>query len=197
MQGNWEVEQKFNVADVQGLRLKLAACGFVRHSTERNSDVYFRHPCRDLKATDEAFRLRTLDHTSCVTYKGKRLASKVKSRPEIELSIEHDEREQWLQMLQQLGFTPLPAVVKARETYAVAANSGLSLASAIASSGLHVTIDEVEQLGSYAEIELVVAQPTLLEQAGVEIQRIAELLGLTGVEPRSYLSMLLARLEIE
>ncbi len=197
MQANWEVEQKFKVADVQGLRLKLAECGFVRQGSERNSDVYFRHPCRDLKATDEAFRLRTLDDTACLTYKGKRLESAVKSRPEIELSIAHKERDQWLQMLQQLGFDPLPAVVKARETYALDSKHRSSAESALSSSGLHVTIDEVEQLGTYAEIELVVSQPSQLEQAAREIELIAGRLGLSKVEPRSYLSMLLCQLGVE
>ena len=193
MQTQWEVEQKFVVDDVSRLRTKLTSCGFTTLKSETNSDVYFRHPCRDLRATDEAFRLRSLNDSSCITYKGKRLEGPVKTRPEIELEVAHAEREAWLSMLSQLGFTPLPAVVKRRETFSRAdTHSPLP-----APPGLLVTIDEVEQLGSFAEIELLVSTQSELLQAAERIVLLAEQLGLDQVQPRSYLSLLLAKLQLE
>lgn len=197
MQTEWEVEQKFVVNDVPELRERLAANGFGSIGLENNRDVYFRHPCRDFKATEEAFRLRALDESSCITYKGKRLPGPVKSRPEIELSIAQIDREQWLTMLVQLGFTPLPPVAKRRETFAHRASANLPLPSGSLAAALRVTIDEVELLGSFSEIELVVSSESELSRAAEHVQRVAEQLGLVTVQPRSYLSLLLAKLNIE
>ena len=184
------------VVDVSTLTTKLVSCALTTLQSETNSDVYFRHPCRDLRATDEAFRLRSLNDSSCITYKGKRLEGAVKTRPEIELEVAHAEREGWLSMLSQLGFTPLPAVVKRRETFSrTDTHSPLSASSATA--GLLVTIDEVEQLGSFAEIELLVSTQSELSQAAERIVQLAEQLGLDQVQPRSYLSLLLAKLQLE
>ncbi|MEO8271235.1 MAG: class IV adenylate cyclase [Aureliella sp.] len=196
MQTQWEVEQKYEVDDLPALRDRLAISGFTSIGSETNSDVYFRHPCRNLKATDEAFRLRSLNDSSCVTYKGKRLAGPVKSRPEIELSVSHVDRESWLAMFTQLGFTPLPAVVKRRESFVKSAEESRQDVGAH-SSTLHVMLDEVEQLGSFAEIELIVSAESELQQAAQRIEQVAKQLGLRNVQPRSYNSMLLAKLKIE
>jgi len=196
MQTQWEVEQKYEVDDLPALRDRLAAGGFISLGSENNRDIYFRHPCRDLKANDEAFRLRSLNDRSCVTYKGKRRMGPVKTRPEIELSVSHTDRERWLAMFTQLGFTPLPAVVKRRETFVSSAgNAGQDTG---AQSGtLHVTLDEVEQLGSFAEIELIVSSECELSPAAEWIEQVAKQLGLQNVQPRSYISMLLAKLNVE
>lgn len=196
MLAQWEVEQKYEVDDISALRARLASNGFIAVGSENNSDIYFRHPCRDLKATDEAFRLRSLNDSSCVTYKGKRRTGPVKTRPEIELPVTHSDRESWLTMFTQLGFTPLPAVVKRRETFAQSADNAGQDGGAQATL-LHVTIDQVEQLGSFAEIELIVSAESELQQAAERIERVAKQLGLQKVQPRSYLSMLLAKLNIE
>ncbi len=196
MQTQWEVEQKYEVDDLPGLRDRLAAGGFISIGSENNSDIYFRHPCRDLKATDEAFRLRSLNDSSCVTYKGKRRAGAVKTRPEIELSVSHADRENWLTMFTQLGFTPLPAVVKCRETF-VKSTIDLSEVAAAQATTLRVTIDDVEQLGSFAEIELIVSAESELQPAAERIEQVAKQLGLRNVQPRSYVAMLLAKLNIE
>ncbi len=188
MQTNWEVEQKYYVDDMTALKLSLNRAGFESMGTERNSDTYFRHPNRDFRATDEAFRIRTLDKSSCVTYKGKRLAGAVKTRPEIELPIVHEDRESWLEMLKQLGFEPLPAVRKIRHIY----KRTTELTSG--ASKMVVTLDEVQLLGNFAEIEIVVAEASELERASAQIQAMARELGLSRVQSKSYLSQLLAKI---
>ncbi len=193
MQTQWEVEQKYNVDDLPALRDRLAAEGFIAVGSETNSDIYFRHPCRDLKATDEAFRLRSSKDSSCVTYKGKRRTGPVKTRSEIELSVSHSEREDWLTMLVQLGFTPLPVVVKRRETFVKSAANPSPYGS-VQPATLHVTLDEVEQLGSFAEIELIVSAESELPPAAERIEQVAKQLGLRNVQPQSYLSLQLAKL---
>ncbi len=191
MQAEWEVEQKYIVDDVVSLRTNLAAQGFEWINSETNSDIYFRHPCRDLRATDEAFRLRTVDDRCCVTYKGKRLPGPVKTRPEIELDVNLAERESWLVMLQHLGFKPLPAVNKRRQNFAY---SGIIEANL---PKMHVTLDEVEFLGYFAELELIVTEENQLDLAASRIEQLACRLGLLSVQPRSYLSLTLEKLGVE
>lgn len=191
MQAEWEVEQKYIVDDVATLQTNLAAQGFEWISSELNSDIYFRHPCRDLRATDEAFRLRTVDDRCCVTYKGKRLPGPVKTRPEIELDVNLGQRESWLEMLQQLGFIPLPAVNKLRQNFAYTGSNESDL------HQIHVTLDEVEQLGNFAELELIVSEKNQLDLAAARIEQLACKLGLVSVQPRSYLSLTLEKLGVE
>ena len=220
MPTTWEIEQKYRVDDVQLFLAKLDQLGFELRNIESNHDIYFRHPCRDLRASDEAFRLRTVDTECCVTYKGPRRAGPVKSRPEIELRIAAEQADSWLLMLQQLGFVPLPAVIKRRHNYYFPPNGDSPWHAA-----LNVTLDEVQSLGNFAELELLVhvpdeaAPPAMagseqLESAGPADQVIAsrgtseidsasqfilemaEQLGLHVPQPRSYLSLLLEQLGI-
>jgi adenylate cyclase, class 2 len=186
----WEIEQKFEVEDAAALRDHLAAQGFVLIDIETNSDIYFRHPCRDFRLTDEAFRVRQVNDRCCLTYKGQRLPGPVKSRPELELEVQADQRLQWLEMLERLGFEPLPAVEKRRHNYQRPAPDSAPF------SQIHVTIDEVEQLGTYAELELIVTDQSQIVGAAEAIQQLAARLQLHALQPRSYLSLTLARLGI-
>ena len=185
MDGNWEVEQKFVVSNRAHLQEMLELAGYSLTETQVHCDIYFRHPCRDFRTTDEAFRLRSVGDTSCVTYKGKRLAGPVKTRPELELFVDHAERENWLELIRHLGFEALPAVRKRRQVFC---NPHLPQA------GIQVVLDEVEQLGEFAELELIVTERKSLEAAQSSIQAFASQLGLTEVQPRSYLSQLLGKI---
>ena len=60
-----------------------------------------------------------------------------------------------------------------------------------------VALDDVDQLGSFAEIEQIVSDLNELETAKETIQDVASRLGLAEVQPVSYLGMLLAKLGIE
>ncbi len=191
MQDNWEVEQKFVLETTESFLKMLAAAGFEHERSERNCDVYFRHPCRDFRATDEAFRLRTLDSSTCVTYKGKRLPGAVKTRPEIELDVTYTDRQRWLDLIEQLGFIAWPAVEKTRQIFIPTSNSPY------ANSDVQVMLDEVPLLGHFAEIELVITDAGQLAAAGQRISALASRLGLSVVQPRSYLSLVLEKLGIE
>lgn len=180
MQSSWEVEQKYAVANRAGLVQLLAREGFLPQRTEIHCDIYYRHPCRDFRATDEAFRLRSVDDFTVVTYKGPREKSEVKTRQEIELKLVPDEFDSWKMLLQNLGFQPLPPVRKQREIYT---NERLP--------ELCITIDEVEGLGLFAEIELLVSDRSEFAAAQARILSLASQLGLDQVQPRSYLSQLL------
>lgn len=196
MQNHWEVEQKYVVLDAKAFTLQLTQCGFSKAETDDQMDLYFRHPCRDFRATDEAFRLRRINEQLVVTYKGKRLGGTVKVRPEIELPLGADDYDGWVSMLTQLGFEPLPEVRKHRTTYRQAAGSEAA-GSEAAGATLIVTFDRVERLGNFAEIEQVVSCQDEIPQAERDIHLLAEQLGLERTQPRSYLAQLLSLLGIE
>jgi adenylate cyclase class IV len=58
---------------------------------------------------------------------------------------------------------------------------------------MHVTLDHVDELGSFAELECIVGDQEALKQAEQAIEGLAKQLKLGFVERRSYLSMILER----
>jgi adenylate cyclase, class 2 len=188
MAGPWEVEQKFVVSNVQQLLNRLDERSAQELDTEVHVDTYLAHPCRDFRSTDEAFRVRQFNSEACVTYKGRRLPGNVKTRPEIELPIRQADVPQWLEMMQHLGFQFKPEVRKTRRVFSLAA---------VDQQPFTVALDEVLQLGTFAEIELIVNDAANLEAARARIEALSQSLGLTQIQPRSYLSLLLAKLGVE
>ncbi len=189
MNAKWEVEQKYHVDDSAELRRRLEGMDFSLQTTEYHQDTYFRHPCRDFRTSDEAFRLRIVNQTACLTYKGPKLtnplAGEVKTRVETELSIDVGEESGWRDMLDRLGFIPLPTVCKQRCIYTSPEHAGLVLA-----------LDSVEQLGQFAEIESIVLEASLLDEARARIRQVGVQLGLVRIQPQSYLAQLLAKLDM-
>ncbi|MEM7474225.1 MAG: class IV adenylate cyclase [Planctomycetota bacterium] len=186
----WEVEQKYFLSDAAEFLTRLQDAGFQASSEEQHCDLYFRHPCRDFRATDEAFRLRRVNDELCVTYKGKRLEAEVKTRPEIELGLVAQDFEQWKTMIGHLGFEALPEVSKRRQNFI--ATPGVS-----EFDGFVVTLDEVRELGTFAEIELLVESETELPEAQKRIESLAKTLSLHEVQKLSYLAQLLKKLGFE
>ncbi len=183
----WEVEQKYVVQDARLLSDRLAACGFKRLRIEQHEDLYFQHPCRDFRQTDEAFRLRRQDDWTVITYKGKRLQAAVKTRPEIELDIDAKQFSEWTQMLVYLGFQAVGRVRKQRAIYVAEVEQRSP------QQQLVVSFDEVEGLGSFAELELLVDDPQALAEARARIEALAAELRLSQVQPLSYLGQVLAK----
>ncbi|MFO0941390.1 MAG: class IV adenylate cyclase [Pirellulales bacterium] len=179
--GSWEVELKFHIDELLQVEQQLATVGFVQIEFQRHQDCYYRHPCRDFIQTDEAFRIRCVNDDAMVTYKGPRHAGPVKTREEIELMIQANQLGQWKTIVEKLGFSP---VVPVRKTRRVLSSDKPEY------SGIHVTLDNVEQLGLFAEIEIVVHQKQELQAAEKRVTELAKLIGLERHQPRSYLSLL-------
>ncbi len=180
-EGSWEVELKFHVDDLLRVEQQLAVVGFVQIEYQRHEDCYYRHPSRDFIKTDEAFRIRCVNDEAMVTYKGPRHAGPVKTREEVELAIQADQLEQWKLIVVKLGFSPVVPVRKTRRVFT---------SDKAEFSGIHVTLDDVEQLGQFAEIEIVVTQKQELSTAENRVTQLAKLIGLERHQPRSYLSLL-------
>ncbi|QDT99019.1 class IV adenylate cyclase [Gimesia aquarii] len=177
-----EVEQKFAISDKNDLLHQLDHIGARRGDCLKQQDHYFAHPIRNFAETDEAIRIRCNGSNNRITYKGPKLSTISKVRQEIELEFESGQRafEQLAEMLEILGFQPLKAVKKVRTPFSY-------------SHGQHtfeITIDEVEELGTFAEIELM-AEESELTNAEEAIIELARSLGLSNPIRHSYLGMLL------
>ncbi len=181
MSNAWEVEQKYKVADREAFFRRLTEQGFTLSHTESNCDEYFRHPSRNFRETDEALRLRRIDNHAVMTYKGPKKGGNVKTRQEIELPIGDEDFEKWSETFQKLGFEVAAQVKKSRQVY-----RHQDPAQPL------VTFDDVEGVGTYAEVEMIANSEAELEAAQNVVRATAGQLGLEELERRSYLGMLLA-----
>jgi adenylate cyclase class 2 len=178
-----EVEQKFPVADLAALAARLAALGAPVSPPQTEVDLYFAHPARDFAKTDEALRIRRKGQSHYLTYKGPKIDATTKTRREIELPLGSEEGSAaaWTELLKMLGFSPVAEVRKSRRKAGVAWQG----------RQIEASLDEVERLGTFAELELVVEENDL-EPAKACIASLAAALGLVGGQRRSYLELLLA-----
>jgi pantoate--beta-alanine ligase len=176
-----EVEVKYRVADLAPLEKKLAS--WQGPTVRREVDQYFNAPDRDFARTDEAFRIRRVDDKNVLTYKGPKRDAQTKTRFELELPLADGEHAaaQWRELLVKLGYRPSGIVAKTRRLYRLQ-RDGFEIQAAL---------DLVEELGAYAELE-VVAPESDFPAAKALVLNIAEELGLTNPERQSYLQLLLS-----
>lgn len=182
----FEVEQKFALGDRRAeIELRLQQFGAALVSNQSQADRYFNHPQRDFAQTDEALRIRSVGAENWLTYKGPKIDSRTKTRREIEPELGAGEHtvDQLAEVLTILGFRSVATVKKQRRSYELKRGDWL----------ITIALDEVEQLGSYLEIELVTDAAQLAAAQQTVINLAAEL-GLLEPERRSYLRMLLLKL---
>jgi adenylate cyclase class 2 len=179
----FEVEVKFRSVDHALLEQRLIALGAARTASVRHVDVYFNHPSRDFVVTNEAFRLRAIGDENRITYKGPRQPGPTKTRKEIEIRFADGAAAagQLLELFVTLGFRPVATVCKARTSFLMSR----------AGHSVEVTLDRADSLGDFAEIETLAESKRDLKAAQAAVLALAKELGLTEVEPRSYLRMLL------
>jgi adenylate cyclase class 2 len=178
-----EVEIRYRYADRNDLIARLTGWGAVLTQDRVDIDHYFNAPDRDLKASDEAFRLRRVGHTNCLTYKGPKRDTETKTRTEIEVPIaDGDEAAAEMErLLIALGYRPITIVRKKRQIYRFA-RGGFDL---------EACFDDLELVGSFIELEILAEEDRYESAKNVLLQTAADL-GLTEKETRSYLGMALA-----
>lgn len=193
-----EIEAKAWCRDPAATRKRMVAKGAKPLHKEREEDVYYQHPCRDLAATDEALRLRRrfaaggVDEAAkgaaldpdrvTLTYKGPKLDAESKSRRELNLSLpDRDARA----LLEGLGFRPAARVAKTRETFGL--------------GEIILTLDTVQGVGSFVEVEVALDDEQEEDPQAAfrarrdEVLALLRELGLHDRERRSYLELLLER----
>jgi adenylate cyclase class 2 len=177
-----EVELKFRVSDWGPVVQKLTAWGATAAPPRKDTDHYFNAPDRDFAQTDEAVRVRRIGPVNLLTYKGAKIDTATKSRPEIELKLSDGPATaaDAVRFLSALGYRPVAVVSKTRQVYSFDRD------------GYHVEVclDDVGAVGKYVEVEIQ-APPEGFEAAKVALLRVAADLGLSDQERRSYLRLLL------
>jgi adenylate cyclase class 2 len=182
---SYEVELKYRLANRGALLRRLAERGAVAGASTVLEDVYLNHPARDFADKREALRIRRVGNENRITYKGPRLSGPTKTREEIEIAFASGDTafEQLSRLLEILGFRPIATVKKSRMTFELT-ESG---------HRLEIAVDCALGLGDFAEIEAQAASSDALPAAQAAVISAAAGLGLTEVEPRSYLRMVLDR----
>lgn len=179
----FEVEQKFRATASEQVSLRLTSMGAGPGPPASQEDEYFAHPSRDFASTNEVLRLRRVGDSNAVTYKGPKRAGPTKTREEIEIAFADgpDALAGARRLFEALGFRSVFTVRKTRTPYHLQSNG----------RPLEVALDAVAGLGTFVEVEAIANGEGDLPSAQKAVTELAAALGLSEVEPRSYLRMAL------
>lgn len=158
------------------IREKLAAMGAKPEGVQNHLDTYYNSPVRDFSNTDEALRIRSVNGRSVLTYKGKKLDSISKTRPEFETEVDGDSARS---ILLALGFFESGVVRKKRDIFSC--------------QGMTIALDSVEGLGEFVEVEK--QAETNIEEHRDQIFGFLDALGIRKEDSirTSYLEMVLEK----
>lgn len=176
----FEVEVKVRVLHDK-MKRDLVEKGAEFAGTEEQNDTYFNSPTRDFAQTDEALRIRSVDGMGEITYKGKKIDTVSKTRPEYNSPVNAEEMKN---ILLSLGYFVSGAVNKRREIYNW--------------NNFVIGFDSVEGLGEFVEVESNLRDASDKSEIQKEIDRIFEFLGNYGISKEdsittSYLEMVLEK----
>ena len=182
---SFEIEQKFRCRDHKDVAAKLQAMGASSGSLLEQEDTYLVHPSRDFAKSGEALRIRHEGDQNAVTYKGPRREGPTKTRLELEIPFSTGEKhlDNLRQLFDSLGFKPLLTVRKTRIPFTLDYEGRL----------LEVVLDDAEGVGTFVEVEAIASSEEDFAEAQKAVIAVSERLGLTELEPRSYLRMALER----
>ncbi len=177
-----EVEIKLKIEDRAELIKKLEDQHFTAGKTVLESDLYFTSEFHDMKACDEALRVRhvkekdTGKQAAYLTYKGKKLDTCSMTRKELELEI--SDGKTGIELLKSIGYEPTTPVEKLRYYFH--------------REQMTACVDQVTGLGDFLELEIIVEDETRREAALREIEILLGKLGYTMQDTTrtSYLSMI-------
>ncbi|HEV3164408.1 MAG TPA: class IV adenylate cyclase [Isosphaeraceae bacterium] len=181
-----EIEVKFRVANLEPLRAQLRASGAAPGAMSTQIDTYLSHPDRDFAETDEALRIRSGSVANFLTYKGPKWGGPTKTREEVEIAFEAgpEPSGRLALLFDRLGFKTIAVIAKNRTQFHVDASG----------RALQVALDEARDLGAFVEVETLAENEADVAAAQEAVLKLAQQLGLSEVEPRSYLRMALERL---
>lgn len=180
-----EVEIKLKVNDKESIEKTLTEIGFCKGKFVLESDTYYMAEHHDFAALDEALRVRcvedrlTGERSAAITYKGAKLDHISMTRQELETSV--GDGEICREILERIGFWPVPVVEKLRQYYH--------------RDNITACVDAVTNLGDYLELEIIVDTEEKRELALDQLEKILHSLGysMQDTTRTSYLSMLLKK----
>jgi adenylate cyclase class 2 len=180
---SYEIEQKFRTEGHERIVDRLAELPAEPGERIEQEDTYLKHPARDFARTGEAFRVRRFGDHNAITYKGPKRQGPTKTREEIEILFESGpgSLQKLLQLFEMLGFQAVTSIRKVRTPYHLTFQA----------HAIEVVLDVVEGIGTYVEVETIVEAENQMPEAQRTVVELAARLGLTEVEPRSYLRMVL------
>lgn len=181
----YEVEVKVP-ADHGRVRDRLASLGASQTAHVTQIDRYYDAPHRSFADTDEALRIRRErsgdDERVELTYKGPLVDDESKTREEVQTTVASEAAMD--RLLERLGFDAAATVRKERTFYDV--------------DGYSVSLDDVEDVGRYVEVETAASAEELAEAR----RGAFDVLDRLGLDPSdqirtSYLGLLLAESETD
>ena len=180
----YEVEMKFQVGDVSSFLHLLAKFDVRLGDSVEEQDFFYQHPSRDFAKTDEGLRIRHRNGEYRITYKGPKIDSLTKTRQEIELPLHcsAETAREWDALLLALGFRQAGIVRKSRRS--AKWHHG--------NRDFSITLDHLESLGDFVEIETTAADSDL-DCARESLLQLAKMLDLSENIRTSYLEMVLER----
>lgn len=185
-----EIEMKFRVENAQAYEALLKEEQGVEFGAPLfESDVFFTNAALGFPNEGKSLRVRRSGDLLATTFKGPRLDSTTKAREEIELSLAPkgcDEatldktRDDWIRFYERLGFQPFGAVEKTRRR----------ARTVFAGREFEITLDVVDSLGVFTELETLAPQAEFVEARAV-LLALADKLGLRDTITKSYLALTL------
>lgn len=178
-----EVEVKIPIENIEKIKQKLLETGFIYQKTVVETDTYFTSDHYDMRKRDKALRIRKTENLDTgevkaqLNCKGPKLDQVSMTRKETELEIPEPGKME--DILKELEFYPASCRVKKTRGYYI-------------KDHMTAAADKVENLGSFLELEIIVAKEE--ERAG-GLDTIYEVMRMLGCEKiktvrDSYLSML-------
>lgn len=183
-----EVEVKLPVSGLEKVRRILTGEGFTRKHFLREEDHYFDLADGQIRKRGEAIRIRKTtdllsgETESLVTFKGKKTDKVSMTRKELETGIQ--DADVMHGILEALDYQEVPpAVIKKRDE--------------LSRGEMNACLDEVEGLGSFLELEIVLDESDDQEAALGKIREVLKKLGydLTDTIRTSYLTLLQRKME--
>jgi predicted adenylyl cyclase CyaB len=171
----FEVESKAWVADPAALEERARMLGQLKKESAKE-DVYYRRKGEISAMPLDRFRLRREHGQAVVTYKDKLVTDDSEVNDEVEYTV--DNPFNFFRFADRLGFEPFVVKRKKSRVYQIERAS--------------VELNEVEHLGHFVEIEILVGAESEILAARAEIARTFYALGLPAesIERRYYIDML-------
>jgi len=184
-----EVELKAHVLDHSLLKKRIEALsGISSGLCEHKSDTYFSRI-----GEDALFRMRLVQSGPCFesmqgtlvfTFKNKTLKEGIEVNEELEFNSTSDQAPSALQFFLNLGYEIYITKTKRGYLYTYPVISGLPV--------LTIELVEVASLGWFIEMEFVLEDISMVEQAKVRLLQILDLLGISrsAIEDEYYMHLL-------